>query len=55
DTVSIIDLRARRTIDTVRVGVGPDGVAADAAAGKLYVCDESPHTISVVALPPGER
>lgn len=55
DTVSVIDLRAGRVVDTVKVELGPDAVAYDAATGRLYVCDENPGDVSVVQLPPEER
>jgi YVTN family beta-propeller protein len=50
-TVSVIDLRSRRVVDTAAVLQGPDGLAFDSAVGRLYVGDETVGKVSVVALP----
>lgn len=54
-TVSVIDLRSRRVVDTAAVLQGPDGLAFDGAVGRLYVGDETVGKASVVALPPQLR
>jgi DNA-binding beta-propeller fold protein YncE len=55
NTVSVVDLQAGRVVDTAEVELGPDGLAFDAATGRLYVCDENGGDVSVVQLPATER
>jgi len=47
-TVSVIDLRSGRTIATLSTLLGPDGVAYDRAAGKVYAADENSGAVSVI-------
>ncbi|GAC1626353.1 MAG: hypothetical protein NVS4B2_05640 [Chloroflexota bacterium] len=54
-SVSIVDLRRAKVIDTRQTLQGPDGVAYDGRGGQLYVCDENSGKVSILQLSAHER
>ena len=49
DHVSVNSVGTHSVIDTVSVGLGPSGVAVGSGGLRVYVTNNSSHTLSVIA------
>lgn len=49
-TVSIIDIARRKAVGSIKVGVGPNGIAANKRYGRLFVANTRDNTVSVIDL-----
>jgi YVTN family beta-propeller protein len=50
DTLSVLDVAARRVVKEIPVGKAPAGVAVSAAAGRAFVTNPGDHSLSVIDL-----
>ena len=50
NTVSVIDPKTNRVVDTIKVGTLPDSVAVDPNTSKAYVANSNDNTTSIIDL-----
>jgi YVTN family beta-propeller protein len=48
NTVSVIDLRTFQPAKTIRVGVGPTGIAANSKRNEIYVVNTQSNNVSII-------